>query len=80
MLITRWPINALEKIRVDAELDSEISGMVAIHFTDNGSGMSEDTMKKVFNYGYTTKPPGKGSGLGYICVNILSNCMAGLSK
>ncbi len=60
------------KIRVDAELDPEAAGMVAIHFTDNGSGMSEDTMKKVFNYGYTTKPPGKGSGLGlYMCKYIV---------
>jgi len=60
------------KIRVDAELDQETAGMVAIHFTDNGSGMSEDTMKKVFNYGYTTKPPGKGSGLGlYMCKYIV---------
>jgi len=46
--------------------------MVAIHFTDNGSGMSEDTMKKVFNYGYTTSRPAKVRDLVYICVNILS--------
>lgn len=60
------------KIRVDAENDPETPGMVAVHFTDNGSGMSEDTMKKVFNYGYTTKPPGKGSGLGlYMCKYIV---------
>lgn len=60
------------KIRVDAEPDSEEPGMVAIHFTDNGSGMSEETMKKIFNYGYTTKPPGKGSGMGlYMCKYIV---------
>ncbi len=60
------------KIRVDAELDTESEGMVAVHFTDNGTGMTEDTMKKIFNYGYTTKPPGKGSGLGlYMCKYIV---------
>lgn len=60
------------KIRVDAELDQQEAGMVAIHFTDNGTGMSEETMKKIFNYGYTTKPPGKGSGMGlYMCKYIV---------
>ncbi len=60
------------KIRVDAELDPQEQGMVAIHFTDNGTGMSEETMKKIFNYGYTTKPPGKGSGMGlYMCKYIV---------
>jgi signal transduction histidine kinase len=60
------------KIRVDAELDQQEEGMVAIHFTDNGTGMSEETMKKIFNYGYTTKPPGKGSGMGlYMCKYIV---------
>lgn len=60
------------KIRVDAELDPTEEGMVAIHFIDNGSGMSEETMKKIFNYGYTTKPPGKGSGMGlYMCKYIV---------
>ena len=34
--------------------------------------MTEDVMKKVFNYGYTTKAPGKGSGLGlYMCKYII---------
>ncbi|HRK61995.1 MAG TPA: ATP-binding protein [Candidatus Omnitrophota bacterium] len=60
------------KIRVDAELDPNEEGIVAIHFTDNGTGMSEETMKKIFNYGYTTKPPGKGSGMGlYMCKYIV---------
>ena len=34
--------------------------------------MSEETMKKIFNYGFTTKPPGKGSGMGlYMCKYIV---------
>ncbi len=43
-----------------------------IHFTDNGSGMTEEIMKKIFNYGFTTKPPGRGSGMGlYMCKYII---------
>jgi len=60
------------KIGVLAEIDPKDPNMVAIHFRDNGSGMTEETAKKVFNYGFTTKPPGKGSGLGlYMCKYII---------
>ncbi|MDD3294459.1 MAG: ATP-binding protein [Geobacteraceae bacterium] len=60
------------KIGVLAEIDPRDPNMVAIHFRDNGSGMTEETAKKVFNYGFTTKPPGKGSGLGlYMCKYII---------
>ncbi|OQA56398.1 MAG: Sensor protein ZraS [Candidatus Omnitrophica bacterium ADurb.Bin277] len=60
------------KIAVRAEIDQENQGMVAIHFTDNGCGMTEEVRKKIFNYGFTTKPSGKGSGLGlYMCKYII---------
>ncbi len=60
------------KIRVWAEVDSEDSRYIAIHFQDNGCGMSPEIMTKIFNYGFTTKTPGKGSGLGlYMCKYIL---------
>lgn len=60
------------KIGVQAEIDPQNPNMVAVHFRDNGSGMTEDVMKKVFNYGFTTKAPGKGSGLGlYMCKYIV---------
>ena len=60
------------KIGVQAEIDPRDTNMVAIHFRDNGSGMTEEVAKKVFNYGFTTKPPGKGSGLGlYMCKYII---------
>ena len=46
--------------------------MVVIHFSDNGSGMSDEVMKKAFTYGFTTKPTGKGSGMGlYMCRYII---------
>jgi len=60
------------KIGVLAEIDPRDPNMVAVHFRDNGSGMTEEVMKKVFNYGFTTKAPGKGSGLGlYMCKYII---------
>jgi signal transduction histidine kinase len=59
-------------IAIHAEIDPDDPHRVAIHFSDNGQGMSEDTMKKIFNYGFTTKPPGRGSGMGlYMCKYII---------
>lgn len=60
------------RIRVTAELDTENPARVAVNFMDNGCGMTEEIMKKIFNYGFTTKPPGRGSGMGlYMCKYIV---------
>ncbi|MBU1821990.1 MAG: HAMP domain-containing histidine kinase [Bacteroidetes bacterium] len=37
---------------------------VDIRIRDNGIGISQDTVEKVFNPFFTTKPPGEGTGLG----------------
>jgi two-component system, NtrC family, sensor kinase len=37
---------------------------VAIHITDNGSGMPEELQVRIFDPFFTTKPVGKGTGLG----------------
>ncbi len=37
---------------------------VAIHFQDNGCGMSESVRTKIFDHLFTTKAVGKGTGLG----------------
>ncbi len=59
------------RINVRAELSPD-GHYVMVHFTDSGKGMNEETMKRIFNYGYTTKPAGKGSGLGlYMCKYII---------
>jgi len=45
---------------------------VTIEVRDNGRGMSERVMKRVFDPFYTTEEPGRGSGLGLaICQNIV---------
>lgn len=60
------------KIVVKAGLSPQDHRMVHIDFADNGGGMTEEIQKKIFTYGFTTKGPGKGSGMGlYICRYII---------
>ena len=37
---------------------------ISIHILDNGTGLSEEAQKKIFTPFFTTKPVGKGTGLG----------------
>ncbi len=60
------------RIEVHAHLSGPDQKMVEVDFADNGSGMTEETQKKIFTYGFTTKGPGRGSGMGlYICKYII---------
>ena len=60
------------KITVTARIDFSRSAMIVIEFSDNGVGMSDEVMKKIFSYGFTTKGAGKGSGMGlYMCRYII---------
>ena len=48
------------------------NGLIRILINDNGVGISEVNLKKIFNPFFTTKPSGSGTGLGLsICYNIL---------
>jgi PAS domain S-box-containing protein len=38
--------------------------LISISITDNGNGISEEIQKKLFNLFFTTKPVGKGTGMG----------------
>ncbi|HEY5960627.1 MAG TPA: AAA family ATPase, partial [Polyangiaceae bacterium] len=42
---------------------------VEIGFVDNGCGMSPKVLERIFEPFYTTKPPGKGTGLGLAAVH-----------
>ena len=47
---------------------------VRIIFLDNGTGIPKDVIRKVINPFFSTKPPGKGTGLGLIITHgIVSN-------
>ncbi|MEH2105470.1 ATP-binding protein [Nostoc sp.] len=45
---------------------SEDRHHVSIRVQDNGEGMSENVKQKLFGYLFTTKPVGKGTGLGLV--------------
>ena len=53
------------KITVMAKQDK---GKVFIDIKDTGSGISENKLKELFNPFFTTKEPGKGTGLGLFIV------------
>ena len=60
------------KITVTARESPDHPAMVVVEFSDNGAGMSDEVLKKAFSYGFTTKPAGKGSGMGlYMCRYII---------
>jgi signal transduction histidine kinase len=40
------------------------NGMVEIKIKDNGNGIAQNIVDKIFQPFFTTKPPGQGTGLG----------------
>jgi signal transduction histidine kinase len=56
---------------VRADLDVAL-GSVLVEFADSGEGIAESNLKKIWQPFYTTKPEGKGTGLGLpICSRII---------
>jgi signal transduction histidine kinase len=47
---------------------SDVRGLVTIDIQDTGSGIPENKIKELFNPFFTTKEPGKGTGLGLFIV------------
>jgi two-component system sensor histidine kinase RegB len=59
--------NALDASRPDAKVTLEIrrdDGAVAISVEDRGDGIPDDVLAKIGEPFFTTKPPGRGLGLG----------------
>ncbi|MCY3803536.1 MAG: ATP-binding protein [Gammaproteobacteria bacterium] len=42
----------------------QVGDHVEVHVRDNGNGIPESALERIFNPFYTTKPPDKGTGLG----------------
>jgi len=59
-------------VRLGTEVKDSWLDHAIIEVTDNGCGMDEKTLEKIFTPFFTTKPQGKGTGLGlYICNNLV---------
>lgn len=60
--------------------DAGDSPMVEINISDTGIGISQKDQKSIYEYFYTTKPPGKGTGLGLpISRNIIKDLGGSIS-
>ncbi len=60
-----------------AGMDEPAPAWVEISVTDTGSGMPPDVLNRIFEPFYTTKAPGKGTGLGMSMVDGLMRQMNG---
>ncbi|GAB5562970.1 MAG: hypothetical protein Wins2KO_00330 [Winogradskyella sp.] len=69
--------NAIDAIPLKGKIEINTfikSGEVYISFIDNGTGISKEDISKVMDPFYTTKSPGKGTGLGlYITYSIIKD-------
>jgi two-component system sensor histidine kinase/response regulator len=57
-----------------------VAPLVAVHVEDDGDGMSPEIMAKIFAPYFSTKAPGKGTGLGLVIVARLLGNAQGLLR
>jgi two-component system, NtrC family, sensor kinase len=72
-------LDTLPRIEISTNILDE--NFIVISITDNGSGMPEQIINRIFDPFYTTKPVGKGTGLGlYISYKIIAEKHRGRLK
>lgn len=60
--------------RLEVSAQNSEAGRVTLRVTDNGAGISPENLSKVFTPFFSTKPVGKGTGLGLaVCYGIIDN-------
>ncbi len=75
--------NAIDAIEKDGWIEIKTANeeaQIVIRITDNGPGISEENLKKVFDPFYTTKKTGKGTGLGLSIIYGIVENMKGSIK
>jgi len=73
-------INAIDASPEGAEVSVEVqatSTNLTIHVSDQGSGLPEGVAEQLFHPFFTTKAPGKGSGLGLFVVDRIIASLGG---
>jgi PAS domain S-box-containing protein len=68
-LIIKCANKVFDDIYADQNVDVAPGQYVTIAVTDTGTGMSKETLERVLEPFFTTKPVGKGSGLGLSMVH-----------
>ena len=72
-------VHAMEQTRGTLTLETVVlHGEVNVRISDTGCGIAPDKIPEIFEPFYTTKPPGKGTGLGLYNVKTIVSKMRGM--